>query len=83
MTELANHSIKQLTLADEEVNRYGEKEPLILHAEMEKTSRGNSNLYTDKKSDWKQIMAVEERPLLVLGLKEAPGGEVAEGNVTQ
>ena len=35
MTVFANQSIKQVTLAEEEVNRCGQKEPFLLHAEME------------------------------------------------
>ena len=73
MLRSANHSIRQVTVAEEGVNRCGEEEPLVLDAETE-------DELVDELPDCviTEVVIVAERLILVSKLKKASMGETAE-----
>ena len=83
MTRSTNHSIKQVALAKEEV-KSGQEEPFLFQAEMEEELSEEVQIHeTAKEVTGKPTMGVTENPLFVRELIEAPGGKVAEEEVTQ
>ena len=79
MTGSANHSIKQVALAEEEVNKSGQEEPFLLQAEMEEELAEEVQIREmAKEVTGKPTMGVKENPLFVRELIEAPGGKVSE-----
>ena len=84
MSGSANHSIKQVALAEEEVNRSGEEEPFLCQVKVEEELSEQVQIReTAKEVTGKSTMGIKKNPLFVCGLIEAPGGKVAEGEVTQ
>ena len=82
MREFANHSIKQVVLAEKEVKRCAQKEPFLLKVEERVEKELVEELpmcKTTKEVNEKPTKGVEERFFLVPDLMEAPGGKVANG----
>ena len=72
MSGSANHSIKQVALAEEEVNRCDQEDPFLLQVEMEELAEEVQIHETAKELTGKPSMGVETRLACLL---EAPGGK--------
>ena len=77
MSGSANHSIKQVSFAEEEVNKSDQGEPFLLQVEMEELSEEVQISVTAKEVIEKPTMHVKENPLFV------PELMVDEDEVTQ
>ena len=72
MTGSTNHSIKQVALAEEKVNRSGQEDPSLLQAEMEEELAEEMQInVTTKEVIGKPTMGVEKKLLLLPELIEA------------
>ena len=75
--ESTNHSIKEVTVGEEEVDRSGQEEPSLLYEETEEGLVGEVlTCMATEEGIGKTPMVIEERLLPVPELKEASGGEV-------
>ena len=84
MTGSANHSINQVALAEEKVNRSGQEESSLLQAEMEEELAEEIQIsVTTKDVIGNPTMGVETKLLVVPELIEAPEGKVAEHEIMQ